>query len=224
MFAVAIDGPSGAGKSSVARAVAKKLGFIYVDTGAIYRTVAFALLEQKIDLLDEAAIKAFLPQVRVQLKRMNAEQRMFLGDRDVTEQLRSPEVTKAASVAAAVPAVREFLLGIQRQMAEKHDVIMDGRDIGTVVLPHADVKIFLTASAEERAGRRVAQMEAAGMKPDFPIVLSDIRERDERDANREIAPLKPSEDSILIDSSHSTKRETVQKILSVIQNARKQKG
>ena len=224
MFAVAIDGPSGAGKSSVARAVAKKLGFIYVDTGAIYRTVAFALLEQKIDLLDEAAIKAFLPQVRVQLKRMNAEQRMFLGDRDVTEQLRSPEVTKAASVAAAVSAVREFLLGIQRQMAEKHDVIMDGRDIGTVVLPHADVKIFLTASAEERAGRRVAQMEAAGMKPDFPIVLSDIRERDERDANREIAPLKPSEDSILIDSSHSTKRETVQKILSVIQNARKQKG
>lgn len=224
MFAVAIDGPSGAGKSSVARAVAKKLGFIYVDTGAIYRTVAFALLEQKIDLLDEAAIKAFLPQVRVQLKRMNAEQRMFLGDRDVTEQLRSPEVTKAASVAAAVPAVREFLLGIQRQMAEKHDVIMDGRDIGTVVLPHADVKIFLTASAEERAGRRVAQMEAAGMKPDFPIVLSDIRERDERDANREIAPLKPSEDSILIDSSHSTKKETVQKILSVIQNARKQKG
>ncbi|WP_099206000.1 (d)CMP kinase [Scatolibacter rhodanostii] len=220
MFAVAIDGPSGAGKSSVARAVAEELGFIYVDTGAIYRTVAVALMQLAINVYDEEQIESALTKIQVNIERVDGEQRMFLGNRDVTELLRTPEITKTASVVAAVPTVRDFLLEIQRKIAQENHVIMDGRDIGTVVLPHAQIKIFLTASAEERAKRRIAQMEEAGMKPDPAAVLSDIRERDERDSNREIAPLRPAEDSILVDTSSSTKEETVQKMISIIKEKR----
>lgn len=216
MFAVAIDGPSGAGKSSVARAAAEKIGFIYVDTGAIYRTVALALTRMGVDLEDEAAIERALPEIRIHMKRQNGEQRMFWDDEDVSEAIRTAENTKAASVVAAVPAVRAFLLELQRRMAEEFPVIMDGRDIGTVVLPGAQVKIFLTASAEERASRRMKQMESAGMPADYRTILEEIRERDERDSNREIAPLKPASGAVMLDSSHSTKEQTVAKILAII--------
>ncbi len=220
MFAVAIDGPSGAGKSSVARAVSEQLGFIYVDTGSIYRTVALALLQKKIELHNAAAVAQVLPAIKVTVQRINGEQRMFLSDKDVTDLLRTPEVTKAASITAAMPAVREFLLLLQRQIAQENDVIMDGRDIGTVVLPHAQVKIFLTASAEERTHRRIAQMERAGMPADFDTVYAEICERDERDINRAAAPLKPAEDAVLVDSSALQREETVCRIVGIIEAKR----
>lgn len=222
MFAVAIDGPSGAGKSSVAKAVAERLGFIYVDTGAIYRTAALALTQAKVDLNNENEVKAVLANSEIEIKRINSEQRMFLAGKDVSEEIRTAENTRAASVAAAIPCVRSFLLEMQRKMAEKHEVIMDGRDIGTVVLPNADVKIFLTASAEERANRRLKQMDESGMKAEYKKVLADIIERDKRDSERDTAPLKAADDAVLIDSSSSTKNETVEKIMLIINEKRKQ--
>lgn len=222
MFAVAIDGPSGAGKSSVAKAVAEQLGFIYVDTGAIYRTAALALTNENVNLSDEIAIKAVLENAKIEIKRVNSVQKMFLAGKDVSEEIRTPENTKAASVTAAVPCVRVFLLEMQRKMAETSNIIMDGRDIGTVVLPNAEVKIFLTASAEERANRRLKQMKESGMKADFNKVLEDIIERDKRDTERATSPLKAADDAVFIDSSNSTKAETVAKIVSVINEKRKQ--
>lgn len=217
MFAVAIDGPSGAGKSSVSKAVAQRLGFIYVDTGALYRTVGFYLIQSGIAPEDAQAVTAALPGITVEIKYEQGGQRMLLCGEDVTEKIRTGDVSKAASVASVIPAVRQFLFKLQTDMAENHNVVMDGRDIGTVVLPHAQVKIFLTASAEERARRRVEQLRRQGTPEEYDIVLREIKERDERDSSREVAPLKPCKDAVLVDSTLNEKMtQTVDTICDVI--------
>lgn len=215
MFAVAIDGPAGAGKSSVARAVAKELGFIYVDTGALYRTVTLSLLRQGVDLADPQAVEAALPQVKISLRYEGGEQKVLLGEEDVTEKIRTEEVSRSTPLCAAMPGVRSFLLSLQRDLAKEHSVVMDGRDIGTVVLPDAPLKIFLTASPEERARRRAAQLEAAGEAVDLPAILRDIIARDQRDSNRETAPLKQAEDAVLLDNSDLQFEESVAKIAAL---------
>lgn len=201
MFSVAIDGPAGAGKSSIAKSAAKALGFVYVDTGALYRTVALYLLRKGVDFSDHAAVEAALPQIEVSLAYEGGVQRMFLCGEDVTDRIRTQEVSQHTSVASAIPAVRTKLLGLQRELAEKYDVLMDGRDIGTVVLPGAALKIYLTASAEERARRRVAQLRESGQSAEFADVLREVQERDHRDMNRETAPLKQADDAVLLDNS-----------------------
>lgn len=216
MFAVAIDGPAGAGKSSVAKAAAQKLGFIYVDTGALYRTVAVYLLDHGIDPADRAAVEAALPHIQVGMEHTPEGQKMYLCGQDVTGRIRTPEVSMATSTCSAIPAVRAFLLELQRGLAEKNNVLMDGRDIGTVVLPQAQVKLFLTASAEERARRRVRQLEEAGEKLDFGGILKDIEQRDYQDSHRETAPLKPAEDSILLDTTGDTFAESVNKLVELV--------
>lgn len=218
MFAVAIDGPSGAGKSSVSKAVAARLGFIYVDTGALYRTVGLYLIRNGISPENADAVAAALPDISVEMKHDKSGQRMLLCGEDVTDKIRSGDVSTAASKASAIPAVRRFLFQLQTDMAEKYNVVMDGRDIGTVVLPHAQVKIFLTASPEERARRRVAQLRRQGIPEDYDAVLREIKERDERDSSREVAPLKPCEGAILVDSTNNKKMEqTVNTICELIQ-------
>lgn len=216
MFAVAIDGPAGAGKSSVAKAAAQKLGFIYVDTGALYRTVAVYLLDHGIDPADRTAVEASLPHIQVGMEHTSEGQKMYLCGQDVTGRIRTPEVSMATSTCSAIPAVRAFLLELQRGLAEKNNVLMDGRDIGTVVLPQAQVKLFLTASAEERARRRVRQLEEAGEKVDFGGILKDIEQRDYQDSHRETAPLKPAEDSILLDTTGDTFAESVNKLVELV--------
>ena len=179
MISVAIDGPAGAGKSTIARAVAKALGFLYVDTGALYRSIAFYALAQGIDPSDESLVLPLLKEIKVELAFQNGEQRVLLCQKDVTDSIRTSEVSMAASKISAIPAVRQFLFGLQRDMAERYNVIMDGRDIGTVVLPNAKVKIFLTASAEDRAKRRYDEMISKGESAVYEQVLQDIRRRDE---------------------------------------------
>lgn len=220
MFAVAIDGPAGAGKSSVAKAVAKKLGFLYVDTGALYRAIALYLLEQGIDPADGPAVAAALPGIKIGLEDTPQGQGVFCNGKDVSGRIRTPEVSMATSTVAAIPAVRAFLLGLQRELAQKHDVLMDGRDIGTVVLPQAQLKIFLTASPEERARRRAAQLKRAGQPVDYSQVLADIRQRDQQDSTREIAPLKPADNAILLDNSSLTRDESVAKIVDLVRQQR----
>ncbi len=216
MVWVAIDGPSGAGKSSISRAVAKEMGFVYVDTGALYRTVGLYLLENGIDFSDEAAVKPELSNIKIGIKYGDFAQRMLLNDVDVTDKIRTQEVANAASVSSSLPCVREFLLGMQRHMAENYNVIMDGRDIATVVLPNADVKIFLTASPEERARRRFEELKAKGEDVDYATILAEVKERDERDSTRDVAPLKPSEESVIVDSTGNEIEETIEIILDII--------
>lgn len=206
---VAIDGPSGAGKSSLARKAAARFGFIYVDTGAIYRSVALACFRRGIDTRDAAAVETVLPELDIQMRYLDGEQRMFLNGEDVSTDIRLPEVSICASNVSALPAVRAFLMEMQRRMAREHDVIMDGRDIGTVVLPQAEVKIFLTASAEARAERRLFELENKGVQTDFEEVLRDIRYRDEQDSNRAIAPLKAAEDAICLDTTELNFEESL---------------
>ncbi len=216
MFSVAIDGPAGAGKSSVAKAVAKELGFVYVDTGALYRTVALYLLEHGVDPADPQAVGAALPEIHVDLEYAPEGQKMFLCGEDVTGRIRTPEVSMATSVSSAVPAVRAFLLGLQRSLAEKNNVLMDGRDIGTVVLPHAQLKVFLTASPEERARRRALQMEGDGHPADYESILADIVRRDYQDSHREAAPLKQAEDAVLLDTTEMDFRQSVEKLAALV--------
>lgn len=185
MFAIAIDGPAGAGKSSVAKAVAQELGFTYVDTGAIYRAIALFMLENHVNIEDPAAVTAALPEVEVSLAYGPEGQRTLLGGRDVSEAIRREEVSMATSKwVAHIPEVRAFLVDVQRGLAEKNNVVMDGRDIGTVILPNAQLKVFLTASPEERARRRTLQLEQAGGKPDFDRVLQEVVQRDRQDAEQ----------------------------------------
>lgn len=216
MLAIAIDGPSGAGKSSIARRVAGELGFLYVDTGALYRTVALYLMNHGIDPGDEAAVIAALPQIEVSMKHTPQGQKMYLCSEDVTDKIRSQAVSSAAAATAAIPAVRAFLMELQRGLARGNNVLMDGRDIGTVVLPDAGLKIFLTASAEERARRRVRQLKEAGQSADFPTVLKEIEERDYQDSHREIAPLKPAEGSVTVDTTGESFEDSVRRILDII--------
>ena len=215
--AVAIDGPSGAGKSTLARRVAKELHFLYVDTGAIYRSIGWYALQQGAALDRAESVAALLPDLNVEVRYgEDGLQHMVVNDRDVTEEIRSPEVSAAASQVAAVPEVRAYLLDMQRDLARTHDVIMDGRDIGTVVLPQADVKIFLTAAPESRARRRLLELEGRGQKTDFETVLRDIVQRDEQDRNRPIAPLRQAEDAVLLDTTRLNLEESLAAMLSLI--------
>ena len=217
-YAIAIDGPSGAGKSTIARAAAKRFGFIYVDTGAIYRTVGLAAYRGGVDRRDESAVEALLPQLEIAMRYTDAgEQHMYLNGEDVTALIREPEISICASDVAALPAVRAFLMELQRRMARENNVIMDGRDIGTVVLPDAEVKIFLTASAEARARRRLLELEQKGMKQSFDEVLRDIEYRDEQDSHRTAAPLKKAEDAIVVDTSELSFAESLELVVKTIQ-------
>lgn len=216
-IAVAIDGPSGAGKSTLAKAAAAHFGLIYVDTGAIYRTVGLAAQRAKIDSKDEPGVRALLPKLQIELKHNeNGVQRMYLGGEDVSEEIRLPEISIYASDVSAMPVVREYLLEMQRSLARSHDVIMDGRDIGTVVLPDADLKIFLSANAEERARRRFEELEAKGIETTFNDVLRDIIYRDENDSSRAAAPLKAAEDAMILNTTGNTFEQSEQLIISII--------
>lgn len=214
---VAIDGPSGAGKSTIARAAARRFGLIYVDTGAIYRTVSLAGERAGIDCADTAAVQALLPGLKIELVYDAAgEQRMLLNGEDVSEAIRLPEVSILASRVSALAVVRAFLLDMQRSLARTHSVVMDGRDIGTVVLPDADVKIFLSASPEVRARRRWLELQEKGTPDTYEAVLADLIARDERDSNRAIAPLRPADDAVLLDTSGMTLQESIDAILKLI--------
>lgn len=216
-YAIAIDGPSGAGKSTIARAAAKRFGFIYVDTGAIYRTVGLAAYRGGVDRRDESAVEALLPQLEIAMRYTDTgEQHMYLNGEDVTALIREPEISICASDVAALPAVRAFLMELQRRMARENSVIMDGRDIGTVVLPGAEVKIFLTASAEARARRRLLELEQKGIKQSFDEVLRDIKYRDEQDSHRAAAPLKKAEDAIAVDTSELNFDESLELVVKII--------
>lgn len=216
-FSIAIDGPSGAGKSSQAKRLARALGFIYVDTGAIYRTVGLAAFRRNIDRKDEAAVCAILPELDIKMRYDGSgEQRMLLNGEDVSEAIRLPEISICASDVSAHGGVRAYLLDMQRRFAREYNVIMDGRDIGTVVLPDAELKIYLTASAEARAERRMKEELAKGMDVSFEQVLADIIYRDEQDMNRDVAPLKKAADAVVVDCSHTDFDETFEHILAVV--------
>lgn len=215
MINVAIDGPAGAGKSTIAKAAAKKLGFIYVDTGALYRAVAYnAVKTGAID--DEQKIIDMLDSTKVELKYVNGVQAVYLNGEDVSAFIRTPEISMGASKVSAIPQVRAFLLNLQREIASINNVIMDGRDIATVVLPNADVKIFLFASPECRAERRYKELIEKGESVSFDDVLKDVNQRDYQDSHREIAPLKPSDDSIMADTSELTLQESIDLIVNTI--------
>lgn len=217
MISIAIDGPSGAGKSTISRKAAEKFGFIYVDTGAIYRTIGLATKIRGVSLDDTAAVVALLPTLEIELKYNDAgEQHMYLDGNDVSRDIRLPEVSMLASKVSAIPAVREFLVDMQRGMAEKYDVIMDGRDIGTVILPNADLKIFLTADVRDRARRRYEELHAKGMEKPFDEVLAEMEKRDEQDTQRAAAPLKAADDVVLLDTSGNTLEESIDEVCRLI--------
>lgn len=213
-ISIAIDGPVAAGKTTQAKLLAKELGFLYVDTGAMYRTIAvfmtwFPTLAPSMEKV--------LAGINMKLKRgQDGEQRMFLGTEDVTDQLRTPKISKLASNISALPCVRDFLLGLQRKAAEENDVVMEGRDIGTVILPDATVKIFLTADADMRAFRRWRELKQKGQTENFYNVMEDLKARDYNDSHREVAPLKQAEDAILLDCTELSSRETTQALLEIV--------
>ena len=215
MRAIAIDGPAGAGKSTIARKLAGELGYIYVDTGALYRAIGYFCLSCGVDVKDETAVMGVLVGLHIELRFVDMEQRVFLNDQDVTAKIRTEAVSMAASAVSALPAVRSFLLDLQRDIAAQNNVVMDGRDIATVILPNADVKIFLTASPEERARRRYEELIGKGVSADYAAVLADLKKRDYDDSHREVAPLKPAEGAILVDTT-GNELETSIKILSNI--------
>ena len=218
IYSVAVDGPSGAGKSTLSKAVAAKLGIVYVDTGAIYRSVGYEIFRRGIDPKDAKAVIDVLPQIRIEMRYSeDGLQRMYLNDEDVTDAIRRPEISLYASAVSAIGEVRAFLLQMQRDMAKKHSVIMDGRDIGTVVLPDADVKIFLTASAEVRAQRRMLELEQRGTPQSFETVLQQIEERDWADSHRETAPLRQAEDAVVVETDALNFQESCERLLNVIQ-------
>lgn len=216
MYQIAIDGPSGAGKSSLARRVARELSYIYVDTGAMYRAVGLYMYQNGIEPTDAEAVTAALENVQVTVGYENGEQHVYLGGKDVSAAIREHIISRYASCVSAIPAVRAFLLELQRDMAKTHNVVMDGRDIGTVIFPNAQVKLYLTADDETRARRRCEELKQKGQSVDYETVLHDIRARDAQDAGREIAPAKPAEDAVFLDNSHITEEETVQEALAII--------
>ena len=214
---VAIDGPSGAGKSTLARGAAAELGYLYVDTGAIYRTIGYYAHTHNMDPKDGQAVVAALPQVHVELTYGDdGLQHMLLNGQDVTKEIRLPEISLCASAVSAHPGVRAFLLEMQRELARTHNVIMDGRDIGTVVLPDADVKIFLTASPEARAHRRCRELEQRGTPESYEKVLEEIQQRDYNDTHRAVAPLRQAEDAVLLDTTAMNFEESRQALLELI--------
>ena len=218
MISIAIDGPSGAGKSTISRKAAEKFGFIYVDTGAIYRTIGLAAKMRGVSLDDKDAVIAMLPELDIELRyNEDGEQRMYLDGTDVSRDIRLPEVSMLASAVSAIPEVRAFLVDMQRGMAAKHDVIMDGRDIGTVILPDADLKIFLTADVADRARRRWDELRDKGMDKPFDEVLDEMKRRDEQDTARAAAPLKAAGDAVVLDTSGNTLEQSVAEVCRLIE-------
>lgn len=215
-ISIAIDGPSGAGKSTIAKIIAKDLGFTYVDTGAIYRTVGLHVFRAGKNPKSAEEVGALLPEINIKIKHEGGVQRIYLNGEDVSEKIREHHISRYASDVSAIPAVREFLLGMQRAFADNENVIMDGRDIGTVVLPNARIKIFLTASNEDRARRRHAELVSKGQDVSYEKVLSDMKERDEQDSGRAVAPLTAAPDAIKIDTTGNTLEESVRVIKNVI--------
>lgn len=216
-FSIAVDGPSGAGKSTLAKALARELNIIYVDTGAIYRTIGLEVFRRGLDPKNEAEVSAILPELSIRMEyEDDGLQHMFLNGEDVTADIRLPNISLYASDVSALPAVRAFLLEMQRELARRNCVIMDGRDIGTVVLPDAEVKIYLTASAEERAKRRFLELAARGAGKTYQEVLEEQRLRDDNDMHRAIAPLKPAEDSVIVDTTELDFEQSKQAVLSII--------
>ena len=213
---VALDGPSGAGKSTIAKMTAKKLHYVYVDTGALYRSIAYYTLSKGVDPKDEQQVIALLDEIDVKLAYADDAQKVILNGEDVSDKIRTPEVSMGASGVSAIPKVREFLFELQQNIAKENDIIMDGRDIGTVVLPNADVKIFLTATAEERANRRYKELSEKGDSSTYEEVLQDIIQRDYNDTHREIAPLKKADDAIEVDSTSLTLEQSADEIYKII--------
>lgn len=216
---IAVDGPAGAGKSSIARAVAEEIGYIYVDTGALYRSIALYSIENKLD--NESLVNS-LDKINIRLEFIDKCQHVFLNDNDVSDKIRTPEVSMGASKVSVIPEVREFLFGLQKKIAAENNIIMDGRDIGTVVLPDANLKVFLTASAEERANRRFKEMTDSSIT--YEQVLEDIKQRDYNDMHRDIAPLKQAEDAVLLDTTGMTIEEVKQKLKALIDETEKSIG
>ena len=210
---IAIDGPAGAGKSTIAKLVAKEKGFIYVDTGAMYRAIALYLIRNNVALDDNASMVKYASEAEVSIKYVDGQQQVLLNGENVNGLIRTEDVSKMASVSSAVPEIRTMLLELQRKLARENDVVMDGRDIGTNILPNAQYKIFLTASAEERANRRYKELKEKGIDCDYEQIKADIIERDERDSNRATAPLKQAEDAVLVDSSDMTIDEVAKTII-----------
>ena len=213
MKAVAIDGPAGAGKSTISKRLAKELGYIYVDTGALYRAIGLFALRHGADIHDSAAVVGLLAGIEIDLRFVGLEQRVFLCGEDVSDLIRTEAVSMAASAVSALPQVRDFLMETQRGLARRNNVVMDGRDIGTVVLPDADCKIFLTASPEERARRRYNELVAKGVAANYEVVLEDLKKRDYNDSHRETAPLKLADDGIEVDTTGLSLEGSVQKVI-----------
>lgn len=216
MFKIAIDGPSGSGKSTLAKRLSAKLGFVYVDTGALYRSIGLFVYRASVDPKDALAVEALLPQISVSIKYINGEQKTFLGSEDVSSDIRLPEISMYASAVSAIPAVRSFLLGIQKDIISANNVIMDGRDIGTVIMPDADVKLFLVSNNETRALRRCEELIAKGVKTTYEEVLADLEKRDANDSSRAVAPLIPADDAIFLDNSEFTPDQTFARALEII--------
>ena len=216
MISVAIDGPAGAGKSTLARRLASELGYIYVDTGAMFRAIGLYAMRAGKDPKDNEAVNALLPQIELRLASIEGGQHIYLGDEDVSTAIRTEEAGMAASAVGANPTVRAFLLEMQREMAKKQDVLMDGRDIGTVVLPNATVKIFLTATPEARATRRWKEYQAKGMPNTYEEVLADVKQRDYQDTHREAAPLRQAEDAVLLDTSEMNFEQSLAAMKAII--------
>ncbi|MBQ8930912.1 MAG: (d)CMP kinase [Ruminiclostridium sp.] len=215
-IAVAIDGPVGAGKSSIARQAAKKLDFIYVDTGAMYRGIGLYTVRKGVGTKDTGAVISLLPEIELDIKIIDGTQRVFLNGEDVSENIRLPEISMAASDVSAIPEVRAFLLDLQRGFAKTNNVIMDGRDIGTVILPDAEVKIYLTADAEVRAKRRYDELIAKGKDVKYEDVLADLNQRDYNDMHREIAPLKVADDAVIADTTELDFEQSCELIAKII--------
>ena len=215
LMKIAIDGPAGAGKSAAAKAVAKELDFIYVDTGALYRGIGLYVIRKGKNPASIEEVVPLLAEIRIEMRHIEREQHIFLNGDDVSDKIRTESVSAAASAVSAIPAVRDFLFDMQRDIAEKNSVIMDGRDIGTVVLPDAELKIFLTAKPEVRAERRVKQLAEKGIEANFDDVLADVMQRDYNDSNRDFRPLRLADDGILLDNSELSFEETVERIISL---------
>lgn len=212
---IAIDGPAGAGKSTVARKVARHLEYVYIDTGSMYRALAWAVLQHRISIEDEGAVSQLLHNSSIQLQRINNNQHVIWNETDITNEIRTPEVSHFASIVASYGSVRQQMLTLQRQMAEQGNVVMDGRDIGTHVLPDAHVKIFLTATSKKRAERRHAELVKKGHETDLASLEAEISERDKRDTEREVAPLRQAVDAVLVDSTGLTIDQVVEQILQI---------
>lgn len=216
MISIAIDGPSGSGKSTISKCLAKRLRFVSLDTGALYRAIAYFLKIKKTDYKNERLVTQELKNINISLRYLNSVQRVFLDDNDITNNIRSEDISMISSSISSMKCVREYLLKFQRDMADTHDIIMDGRDIGTVILPNATVKIFLTASPEIRAQRRYKELSESGEKVSYNEVLNDVMKRDFNDTNRKISPLRQAKDAILFDSSKYNFEQTVDKLFEII--------